>query len=93
MVSMGSIFFPLIVAIFIPPANFVCGGVYCFHIVRACVCVCVRPCVRASVRNVLFFASVCACVRPSVTFFFNNLKSHSWIFIKPCKHVHICKSK
>ena len=32
---------------FIPPANFVCGGVYCFHVVRACVC--------ASVRNVLFF--------------------------------------
>ena len=27
----------------IPPANFVCGGVYCFHVVRA------------SVRNVLFF--------------------------------------
>ena len=30
-------------------------------------------------------------VRPSVTFcFFNILKSHCWIFIKPCKHVHIC---
>ena len=39
-----------------------------------------RPCVRPSVR-------------PSVTFcFFNNLKSHCWIFIKPCKHVHICKT-
>ena len=38
-------------------------------------------------------ASVCASVRPSVTFcFFNILKSHSWIFIKPCKHVHICKT-
>ena len=38
------------------------------------------PCVRASVP-------------PSVTFcFFNNLKSHCWIFIKPCKHVHICKT-
>ena len=36
---------------------------------------------------------VCACVRPSVTFcFFNILKSHCWIFIKPCKHVHICKT-
>ena len=36
---------------------------------------------------------VCACVRPSVTFcFFNILKSHRWIFIKPCKHVHICKT-
>ena len=33
-------------------------------------------------------ACVCPCVRPSVTFcFFNNLKSHCWIFIKPCKHV------
>ena len=28
--------------IIIPPANFVCGGVYCFHVVR--------PCVRPSVR-------------------------------------------
>ena len=43
-------------------------------------CPSVRPCVRA-------------CVRPSVTFcFLNNLKSHCWIFIKPCKHVHICKT-
>ena len=42
--------------------------------------VCLRPCVRPSVR-------------PSVTFcFFNILKSHCWIFIKPCKHVHICKT-
>ena len=50
--------------------------VYCFHVVRACVCVCVR-----------------ACIRPSVTFcFLNILKSHCWIFIKPCKHVHICKT-
>ena len=32
-------------------------------------------------------------VRPSVTFcFLNNSKSHCWIFIKPCKHVHICKT-
>ena len=61
---------------FIPPANFVCCGVYCFHVVRACVRLCVRP-----------------SVRPSVTFcFFNILKSHCWIFIKPCKHVHICKT-
>ena len=37
--------------------------------------------------------SVRVCVRPSVTFcFLNILKSHSWIFIKPCKHVHICKT-
>ena len=50
--------------------------VYCFHGDRACVRVCVRP-----------------CIRPSVTFcFLNILKSHCWIFIKPCKHVHICKT-
>ena len=37
-------------------------------------------------------ASVRACVRPSITFcFFNIVKSYCWIFIKPCKHVHICK--
>ena len=37
--------------------------------------------------------SVCACVRPSVTLcFLNILKNHCWIFIKPCKHVHICKT-
>ena len=50
--------------------------VYCFHVVCPSVGVCVR-----------------ACVRPSVTFcFLNILKSHGWIFIKPCKHVHICKT-
>ena len=41
------------------------------------------------------FVRVCVrpCVRPSVTFcFLNILKSHGWIFIKPCKHVHICKT-
>ena len=31
---------------FYTPANFVCGGVYCFQVVR--------PAVRASVRNILF---------------------------------------
>ena len=42
------------------------------------------PSVRASVRP---------SVRPSVTLcFLNILKSHCWIFIKPCKHVHICKT-
>ena len=47
-------------------------------------CPCVRVCVRAS---------VCASVRPPVTFcFLKILKSHCWIFIKPCKHVHICKT-
>ena len=40
----------------------------------------VRPCVRNA---------LC----PSVTLcFLNNSKSHCWIFIKPCKHVHICKT-
>ena len=43
------------------------------------------------VVGILF--SVCPCMRPSVTFcFLNILKSHCWIFIKPCKHVHICKT-
>ena len=38
-------------------------------------------------------ACVRPCVRPSVTLcFLNILKSHGWIFIKPCKHVHICKT-
>ena len=37
--------------------------------------------------------SVCLCVRPSAAFYFLNiLKSHCWIFIKPCKHVYICKT-
>ena len=37
--------------------------------------------------------SVRPSVRPSVTLcFLNNSKSHGWIFIKPCKHVHICKT-
>ena len=41
----------------------------------------------------VFTLSVCPCVRPSVTFcFLDILKSHCWIFIKPCKHVHICKT-
>ena len=39
------------------------------------------------------FHVVRVCVRLSVTFcFLNILKSHCWIFIKPCKHVHICKT-
>ena len=43
------------------------------------------------VGGILF--SCCPCVRPSVTLcFLNNSKSHCWIFIKPCKHVHICKT-
>ena len=40
----------------------------------------------------VFTLSVRAWVRTSVTFcFLNILRSHCWIFIKPCKHVHICK--
>ena len=43
------------------------------------------------VVGILF--SRCPCIRPFVTFcFFNFLKSHCWIFIKPCNHVHICKT-
>ena len=43
------------------------------------------------VVGILF--SRCPCVRPSVTLCFLNIfKSHCWIFIKPCKHVHICKT-
>ena len=43
-------------------------------------CQSVRPSVRPSVG-------------PSVTLcFLNILMSHGWIFIKPCKHVHICKT-
>ena len=38
-------------------------------------------------------ASVLPSVRPSVTLcFLNNSKSHCRIFIKPFKHVHICKT-
>ena len=67
--------------VFIPPADFVCRGYTVFTLsVRASV----RPCVRPSVR---------VSVRPSVTLcFLNNSKSHCWIFIKPCKHVYICKT-
>ena len=55
--------------IFIPPANFVCGG------------------------YTVFTLSMRASVRPSATFcFLNILKSNCWIFIKPCKHVHIFKT-
>ena len=64
----------------IPPANFVCRGYTVFTLsVRPSVRPCVRPSVRPSVRNV----TLC---------FLNNSKSHCWIFIKTCKHVHICKT-
>ena len=44
------------------------------------------------VEGILFsrYPSVC----PSVTFcFLNILKSHRWNFIKPCKQIHIYKTK
>ena len=31
-----------------------CGGVFCFHVVRACVRVCVCPCIRPSVTFCFF---------------------------------------
>ena len=41
----------------------------------------------------VFTLSVRPCKRPSVTFgFLNILKSHCWIFIKPCKYIHIWKT-
>ena len=43
-------------------------------------CLSVRPCIRPCIR-----LSIMLC-------FLNNSKSHCWIFIKPCKHVHICKT-
>ena len=61
---------PYKVNLFIPPANFVCGG----YTVFTC------PSVHESVP-----LSVTLC-------FLTILKSHCWIFIKPCEHVHICKT-
>ena len=44
-------------------------------------------------RYTVFTLSVRPSVRPSVTLCFLNIfKSHCWIFIKPCKHVYICKT-
>ena len=72
----------LMIGLLYPPQTLFVVGYTVFTLsvrasVRACVRACVRPCVRPSVRNVLFF---------------NNLESHCWLFIKPCKHVHICKT-
>ena len=45
------------------------------------------------VLNGFLYRGLCLCYYPSVTFcFINILNSHCWIFIKPCKHVHICKT-
>ena len=67
----------MVLNIFIPPQTLFVVGYTVFTLsVRACVRACVRP-----------------SIRPSVKFcFLNILKSHCWIFIKPCKHVHICKT-
>ena len=61
-----------------PPQTLFVGGILFSR------CPSVRPSIRPSVHP---------SVRPSVTLcFLNILKSHCWIFIKPCKHVHICKT-
>ena len=41
-------------SVVIPPANCVCGRVYCFHVVRPSVRPSEHPTVRMCVRNVLF---------------------------------------
>ena len=61
----------------IPPANCVCGRVYCFHVVRMSVRPSVRPSDRPCVCNVLFL---------------NILKNYQWNFIKFCKHIYIYKA-
>ena len=84
----------------IPPANCVCGRVYCFHVVRPSVCPSVRnviPPANCVCGRVYCFhvvrPSVRPCVRPSVTFcFLNILKSNGWNFIKPCIHIHIYRA-
>ena len=64
--------------IFITPQTLFVGGILFSR------CPSVRPSVHPCVRP---------SVRPSVTLcFLNNSKSHCRIFIKPCKHVHICKT-
>ena len=46
-----------------------------------------------TVFTLFVLPSVRPSVRLSVTLcFLNNSKIHFWIFIKPCKHVHICKT-
>ena len=42
-----------ILVIIIPPANCVCGRVYCFHVVRPSVRPCVRPTVTFCLLNIL----------------------------------------
>ena len=63
---------------FIPPANFVCSYTPANFVCRG---------------YTVFTLSVRPSFRPSITLgFLNNSKSHCRIFIKPCKHVHICKT-
>ena len=59
------------------------------------VCLVIIPPQTLFVVGILF--SRCPCVRASVNLsvtlcFLNILKGHCWIFIKPCKHVLICKT-
>ena len=55
-----------------PHVNFVCGGVYCFHVVRPSIHPSVRPC----------------CVRPWHFGFFPNILKTQWrIFINFCRHI------
>ena len=49
-----------VVFFIIPPANFVCGGVYCFHVVRPCVRPSVTFCFLNNLkRNCWIFIKLC----------------------------------
>ena len=66
----------------------------CIKLIKFCISYLYPP-QTLFVGGILF--SRCPSVRPSVhpsvtLCFLNNSKSHCWIFIKPCKHVHICKT-
>ena len=75
--SQLSFILPILIYLY-PPQTLFVGGILFSR------CPSVRPSVCPSVRP---------SVRPSVTLcFLNILKSHCLIFIKPCKHVHICKT-
>ena len=53
----------------------------------------IPPTTNKGLRWVYCFHVVHPSVCPSVKFcFLNILKSHCWIFIKPCKNFHICKT-
>ena len=61
LIELGSHYANQTFYVFYAPANFVCGEVYCFHVVHPSVRLSIRPSVFPSVRP-----SVC----PSVTLFF-----------------------